>query len=84
LGGAVSRADERGEFEFVVDSPQTYHLIVISKLRMQVQPKPLRKDQKAILATFFMPFENLVGEHEYAFSQIRATGDSMRIPGVTF
>lgn len=57
LGGAITRTDSAGSFNFEVDSPAKYELIVISK------NKPggtaLSKRQMAAISTYFSPVENL-------------------------
>ncbi len=84
LGGAVTRTDENGRFEVIVDGPASYDFVVVSNRRMQVKPHPLRKDQKATLGRFFKPFEGLLGEHEFEFTRIHVDAGVHRLPTTRF
>lgn len=84
LGGAVTRIDDRGKFEVLVDSPGAYHVVAISNNSSPNERQPLRKDQKATLGTYFRPIENLIDEQAYSFSRVQVDGDSKQLPVIRF
>lgn len=84
LGGAVSRADERGRFDVVVDSPGNYQCVVLSAGRQPTEFQPLEKFQKAVLATFFNQTDRLIGEQSCRFIALSISGTQRDMGAIEF
>ncbi len=77
LGGAIVRTNAEGKFSVVVDSPNKYDVIVVSK--NSATDGSFTKKQMATVSTYFMPVETLRDGKAIYTSTIRVEGKSKRL-----
>ena len=77
LGGAIVRADDQGRFRVVVDGPQKFNVLVISRNAERDEDDGLTKDQMAAVANYFFPVEAAVGNKMVYWTTIQADRDEV-------
>jgi hypothetical protein len=83
-GGAVVRADRRGEFQVLVDQNRKYVLLVISKNKPNHPDRELTKKQIAMIGTFFSPVEKLVQGKEIFWDELVTDQERIDQPSIEF
>lgn len=76
IGGAVVRANESGQFEFYVDSPRAFDLLVVSTKEGR---KDLSKTEMAGISKFFLPVENLLKDNKFVWKRISTSGKEFNL-----
>ncbi|MEM7454689.1 MAG: hypothetical protein AAF456_10095, partial [Planctomycetota bacterium] len=84
LGGAIVRADEQGRFRVVVDGPQKFNVLVVSKNALREDDEGLTRDQMAAVANYFFPVEDAVSEKLIYWTTIHADRDSIDLADIEF
>lgn len=80
IGGAVVRANEKGAFEFYVDSPRAFDLLVIAN---QKGREDLSKAQMAGISKFFLPVENLLKDNKFLWKRVSTNGAESDLGRIT-
>jgi hypothetical protein len=84
LGGSIVRVNERGMFDVVVDGPQEYYVLVISANQKPESTPTFNKLQKAAVATFFKPVEDVIRGNQFYWTTLFADRDTMTIQKIVF
>ena len=84
LGGAVVRVNDRGAFDVTVDGPHDYVLLVVSASQTRDGSTELSKNQKAVLANYFLPAEGVIGQQAFYWSKLTADRESVELSKIEF
>ena len=81
MGGAIVRANESGEFEFYVDAPKSFDLLVISTMKGR---DDLSKAEMAGIGKFFLPVEDLLGDNKFVWKRVSTSGTQTNLGRINF
>lgn len=84
MGGSIVRVNEQGVFNVFIDGPQDYYVLVVSANRQPESAPSFNKRQKAAVATFFKPVEDVLDGHQFHWTTIFADREAMKIPRIVF
>lgn len=79
LGGSVVRADADGRFKVTIDASHDgigYFVLVVSKNVRRPNQNDMTKQQVAVIGTFFMPVDRVVGEQAYYWTSLSARSET--------
>lgn len=74
LGGAVARADERGQFQLVVPKPGDFSILIVSRRSKRPSDQTIAMSDQQELARVFASPSDLIGEQRYAIVSRRLAG----------
>ena len=74
FGGDVVRANRTGEFEFELEGPAEYYVLVVSKAQTRRGDR-LDKEVSAKLGRYFLPYEPLIDGKKIQWTKVRMTSD---------
>lgn len=84
LGGDVGSVSQSGEFDVQLKSGQSYFMCVLSKSQQRDSDSEPTKQQRAEMASYFVPVDELVSDYSFRWTEVSVTGSNLTTPAVVF
>lgn len=84
IGGDYRRVDAEGRFELDVMNSRSYYVLYISNRAVAGDKDQLTTKQRAQIGDYFLPVEELIGNHKVKWIEARVSGQTMTLDDVAF